>query len=1016
MKKLIKPLLLLYIIFSNQLFAHVNLDSGLVASYPFNNNANDESGNNNHGTIHGPLLTSDRFGNPNSAFSFDGINDYITVKNAESIRIKKSITVSAWMKTSDPQPDVPYPNQAFGTIISLTCTHGSGSYSFYASKYYKSTGMSIAPYNATTQNKLGFFASSECNIFNNNWHFVVGIYDYDSGLLKIYINNILRAIVNCGRFELFNLDYLPLLIGATHLPDDCIIGRNYFTGLLDDLRLYNRALNEEEITALYQFPKPFSNHYPELNVNIKSNSPICEGDSLIISVDALSDLYYQWTLPNGSKSNFKNLIIPYTRIVEHNGKYSLKVSNGDTCTVTNYIIDVNIVKPFVSITGDTTICDGDSTILTADYGFLDYSWSTGERKRQITVKQPGLYTVNITDTNGCTASKSVNVISKTVSEIAFRILPEKVCDRDSLFIFVIGEFVEFLWSTGEKDNYILVKQDGEYSVTVTDSNGCTASKSIKVEIHSSPLVEITAHPEKVCEGDSTILTATDGFSEYTWSTGEKSRNIIVKAPGEYIVSVKDSNGCTGTQEIVVNFLELPEVLTTAIPDKICEGDSALLIATDGFQSYKWYNAETNERIFGASDSVYVTKPGKYRVVVKNENGCEAVSDDIVVNMLPTPEFEIKYSKNHFCNRDSIVIYLTGKYDSCVWYDAETNEKIAENIDSLLLKKNCKLFIKATNEYGCEAISELINIQFDKELDVLINASKQFLCDGDSVLLSVSNDFESYEWFYEELDNQKIGTEKSVFAKKSGKYYIRVRDIFGCEALDEITINIKPQNDFLFKFIDDNTLDLDTVNYGGTNCKTLQLTNNSQDTLILLDLPLKFNICFSIPQSILPLIFLPNDTKSVKICFYPDSLGYFEDEINYQGDCGISFLKLKGFCRANFYDTESKCNINLDLVTSDVLEKRIIVSIPYPNPANNYIYLPFSAFTDNENNFDCKIYNNFGRELKSGSLSLINTFTKNEKVIRNYYFVFDVQDLNNGIYFIVFKSNDMNLSQTFIISN
>jgi hypothetical protein len=57
------------------------LNDGLVAYYPFNGNANDKSGNGNHGTVHGATLTEDRFGNADSAYNFDGVYDYIEIKN-----------------------------------------------------------------------------------------------------------------------------------------------------------------------------------------------------------------------------------------------------------------------------------------------------------------------------------------------------------------------------------------------------------------------------------------------------------------------------------------------------------------------------------------------------------------------------------------------------------------------------------------------------------------------------------------------------------------------------------------------------------------------------------------------------------------------------------------------------------------------------------------------------------------------------------------------------------------------
>ena len=73
----------------------------LVAYYPFQGNADDMSGNGHTGTVFGAVLTADRFGNPNSAYSFDGSNDYILVPNAADLNITGSLTLAAWISSRD---------------------------------------------------------------------------------------------------------------------------------------------------------------------------------------------------------------------------------------------------------------------------------------------------------------------------------------------------------------------------------------------------------------------------------------------------------------------------------------------------------------------------------------------------------------------------------------------------------------------------------------------------------------------------------------------------------------------------------------------------------------------------------------------------------------------------------------------------------------------------------------------------------------------------------------------------
>src|ERR1700721_3520704 len=75
-----------------------DLNTGLVAYYPFNGNANDASGNGNNGNVAGATLTADRFGNPNSAYSFNGKSNYIRVPNSDSLQLTNDFTLTAWIK------------------------------------------------------------------------------------------------------------------------------------------------------------------------------------------------------------------------------------------------------------------------------------------------------------------------------------------------------------------------------------------------------------------------------------------------------------------------------------------------------------------------------------------------------------------------------------------------------------------------------------------------------------------------------------------------------------------------------------------------------------------------------------------------------------------------------------------------------------------------------------------------------------------------------------------------------
>jgi hypothetical protein len=215
-----------------------NLQQGLVGYWPFCGNALDESGNNNHGTVNGATLASDRFGNAGSAYSFDG-NDNIIVA---PVSTTSGISASFWTKDVNVNEG--------GHIITQT---NSSSIVYWAFEYLANT--------PNHGNKAGsykglFNSSCSSNVNNELWHNTLDINLWkhitftisDSGRIKIYQdgqlvqNSIFESFPNCPADT-----NSSLRIGGPWIPGD----PKYFHGTLDDIAIWNRALSPQEITQLY---------------------------------------------------------------------------------------------------------------------------------------------------------------------------------------------------------------------------------------------------------------------------------------------------------------------------------------------------------------------------------------------------------------------------------------------------------------------------------------------------------------------------------------------------------------------------------------------------------------------------------------------------------------------------------------------------------------------------------------------------------------------------------------------
>ncbi len=322
---------------------------------------------------------------------------------------------------------------------------------------------------------------------------------------------------------------------------------------------------------------------------------------------------YTWSNGQGSP----------TLSVTQSGTYAVTVSDGSGCSgMASIVVDVPAL-PLVTVGGDDRLCPGEISILTADAGFANYSWSTGATTETINVSQSGNYAVTITDLNGCTATTALAVQSLAAPQ------PQitggtTICSGNAITISLAGSFDQYSWSTGATAGSISTSQPGDYAVTVTDADGCTGTAQTSLTAGGAINAVISPQPY-LCDGQIT-LQATAGFSAYVWSNGQTTPAVAVTQSGSYAVTVSDAAGCSGTASIQAT-LPLPPVVTISGDEQICQGQTAALTASPGFQQYNWSNGPV-------SASISTTQAGNYSVTVTDADGCTAVALAAVTVNLP----------------------------------------------------------------------------------------------------------------------------------------------------------------------------------------------------------------------------------------------------------------------------------------------------------------------------------------------------------------------------------------------
>ena len=327
------------------------------------------------------------------------------------------------------------------------------------------------------------------------------------------------------------------------------------------------------------------------------------------------------------------------------GTYTVTVTAANGCTDTSSITisqDATVPTADITATGDELTCNVTSITLTATGGDT-YVWSSGETTDVITVTTAGTYTVTVTAANGCTDTASITISEDTTAPTAGITAsnPSLTCLVTSVTLTATGGG-SYVWLTGETTDAIAVTTGGTYTVTVTGSNGCTATASRTIS-EDNAFPSLSA--DVTCEGEVGTITvnaqSTPAGHTLSYSldggTPQASNVFVGLSNGSYIITVVDTdNGCSTTLTDVLVECELICEATASNDGPVCVGSAAQLSANDGGTSYAWSGpAGTSNQQNPSIPSMTVAKAGVYTVTVTYDNGCTATATTLVsVNKRP----------------------------------------------------------------------------------------------------------------------------------------------------------------------------------------------------------------------------------------------------------------------------------------------------------------------------------------------------------------------------------------------
>ncbi|MCD6069146.1 MAG: hypothetical protein K0S33_3972 [Bacteroidetes bacterium] len=305
-----------------------------------------------------------------------------------------------------------------------------------------------------------------------------------------------------------------------------------------------------------------------------------------------------------------------------------------------------------------------------------------------------------------------------------------------------------------------------YSVTVSNTFGCSASATTSVTVNAVPTVSLGNDTALCAVGLPVTLNAGNAGAGFLWSTTATTQTISVNAGGSYHVAVTDANGCVGRDTLVVTANPAPVVALGT--DTIRCGGSVTLDAANAGSTYEWNDMTTAQMLT-------VTASGTYSVVVTDANGCEG-SDviDVTINDIPVVSLG---NDTALCSAGLPLTLDAGNAGAdFLWSTTATTQTISANAGG-----SYDVVVTGTN--GCvgkDTLTVTVNAS-----PVVALGTDTIRCGG-SVTLDAGNAGSTYEW-------NDMTTAQTLVATTSGTYSVMVTDGNGCEGSDaiDVTINTIP---------------------------------------------------------------------------------------------------------------------------------------------------------------------------------------------------------------------------------
>ncbi len=546
---------------------------------------------------------------------------------------------------------------------------------------------------------------------------------------------------------------------------------------------YTVTITDSQSCGLVQNTAVFSQPSPIVVINSISNV-LCNGDSTgaisILINDGTSPFSFLWS--NGDTTqNISNLT---------NGSYSVTVTDFNGCTgVKSFFVSQPAFLSLANYTVVNSTCgqaNGSAQVNPAGgVGPYTYLWSNGSVLNQITNVAAAIYSVTVTDANGCARRRNVIVQNTSGPVLTLSNQTNVSCygnTNGALDILISGGVLPFsyVWSNGAFTQDLSNISSGSYSVTVTDANGCVAAQQFTLTQPDSIQINSTIVNADCGQSSGSISLQVSGGTpsySYNWSSGGVTSSVNNLIAGTYTVTISDSRLCSSVYNLIVGDNPGPTIISDSVTNSSCYnsalGSIFVSISNGGSPFvYQWNNGVTSE------DNINILA-GNYTLTVTDIHGCSSnnsfsVSQSTQINAL----FTVTNANCNLSNGSAIVSASGGAGGySYLWSNGTVGNTIAN-------QSLGNYSVTITDLNNC-AVEDSINIFNSGQAVVSLVTKINPSCNSGSngqLTVSIWGGLGPYQL---QWSNGSSGYTNANLS--AGTYILTVTDITGCSSQSSYTL-------------------------------------------------------------------------------------------------------------------------------------------------------------------------------------------------------------------------------------